>query len=559
MKHGKILLILFAALLLAALLGACGEGILPPKETAAATPAPMPTPTPTPMPTPFTGEITMVEIAQAYDEDGVCFATDELVARRDTAVYVWLSSPLGHAPDERDSLAISSGGALIGVFSADESSTEDCLRYYLTGETAEALEAGSYTFSAVADDAQANARATLKDTRALKALLVPVLGNFSGSTSYPAEGWQAVTDRVQDEFPLANDGIKVVTAPGLTLSAEDYDLHTGEGLVRAWEALRERAGLLEGYDLILGVVNGGLGPDGASVCFGRDGIALLDASQEGCGTALCSFAAQSLGVPEIQDGAWRWKTLYEDFSAPQPEAEWSELLRVSGLLWPDGSFAARPLYAGPAFGAGRTATPADDSGSYALVFGDADGAELARIAFTPDFLWQGENAPMLLAAPIELTAEIPEDAASLRLVGPVQDEESGETAEGELWFSLLAEEAYVSSFSAVPNAEALSGTARVEWEAVVAEAEEPEDEAEAEPEKKDDEEEESEPAPEPPEPYYELYMCYDDMQLLVYRGGLLFGDLDMPSLPKPEAFFFKLLTAGGRASTLAVSPVLTMQ
>ena len=31
----------------------------------------------------------------------------------------------------------------------------------------------------------------------------------------------------------------IATAPGLTLSAEGYDLRTGDGLVRAWEALRE--------------------------------------------------------------------------------------------------------------------------------------------------------------------------------------------------------------------------------------------------------------------------------------------------------------------------------
>ena len=78
------------------------------------------TPTPTPTPTPFTGEISSIEIAQAYDETGALFATDELVAQRGTAVYVRLSTPLGHTPDERDSLTVGRDGELVGVFAADD-------------------------------------------------------------------------------------------------------------------------------------------------------------------------------------------------------------------------------------------------------------------------------------------------------------------------------------------------------------------------------------------------------------------------------------------------------
>ena len=575
MRSLRIVLALLTALLLTAALAACGEGILPPKETEAATPAPMPTPTPTPTPTPFSGEISSVELLQAWDEEGALFVTDELVARRDTAVCVYLSSPLGHAPDERDSLSVGRGSELVGVFAADESSTADCLRFFLTGEDAETLKPGDYTFCASVDGVQFNRRAELKDARPLDVLFVPVLGSFSGATSYPSEGWQPATEQLQREFPLANDGLAAVTAPGLTLTAEGYDLHTVDGLVRAWEALRERAGLLDGYDLIVGFVSGGMGESGELGCFIRDGVALIDASREDCGALLCRAAAQALGVSDYEEGAARWQTARAKLVKPLAEAEGAGLLHVSGLIRPDGAASIRPLYTGACRGAGRTATPMS-GGSYALVFADGDGTVLKRETFSPDFLWQIDGAATADAAPIELTTSIPDGATTVRLYGPVQvereaedgedgedeaSEESEEAAEGaytegELFFADIPAEPYESSFTAVPNVEELRGTARVEWETVQT-REEPEPE---EPEENEDEEEEEAVPPPPlPDPYFELYMCFDGVQLLVYRGGLRFAELDMPSLPKPETFWFRLLTCGGRTSTVTVSPVLSME
>ena len=568
MRSKRIVLTLFAALLLVALLSACGEGILPPKETAAATPTPMPTPTPTPTPTPYSGEIASLEIAQAWDEEGALFSTERLVERRDTAVYVWLDSPLGHAPDERDSLAIGRGSEIVGVYAADESSTSDCLRFFFTGEEAAALEAGEYTFSAQVDGAQFSRRATLLQTRALRVLLVPVLGNFAGATGYPAEGWQAALEQLRREFPLSNDGLVTVTAPGLTLSAESYDLRTGDGLARAWEALRERAGLLDGYDLILGFVSGGMGEKGELGCFGRDGVALLDASRYDFGDTLCRFAAQALGVSDFAEGAARWQTLHALLSAPQTSPEQTETLRLSGLIDPNGTASLRAPFTGSAYGAGRTPTPLDGSGSYAVVFGDEDGTVLRRDAFTPDFVWQTDGGPLLAAAPVELTLSVPAGATTLRVVGPVPVGTDGEEAqdgedsegegepytEGELFFALLPAEPYLSSFTAVPNAESLRATARVEWETELTRPlPEPEED-----ETEEKSEEDAPPAPELPEPYYELYMCYDGLRLLVYRGGLRFAELDMPSLPKPEYFSFRLLTCGGRTASVTESPELSM-
>ena len=550
MKIRNVLLLLLAAALVFAL-AACGEGILPPKEGVESTPTPMPTPTPTPTPTPYSGEIASVEVSQAWDEEGALFATDELAEGRDTAVFVWLSSPLGHTPDERDSLAVGRGSEIVGVYAADATSTADCLRFFITGEDAAALTAGEYTFSAVVDGAQFNRRALVHETRALRVLAVPVLANFGGATSYPTESVQAALDRLQREFPLTNGGLNAVTAPGLTLSAESYDLRTNSGLVLAWEALRARAGLLDGYDLILGFVSGGMGESGELGVFGRDGVALLDLSRADCGDALCRFAAGALGVPEIQDGAWRWQTLLAQLSAPQPEVEWVGPVCLNGLLFPDGSVSLRAPMTEPVFAAGRTATPTGE-GSYALVFGDEDGTVLRRVAFTPDFSWQLDGATMLDAAPLELIAQVPAGATTLRLVGPVQDEESEEPTEGELFFALLPAEPYESTFTAVPGVESLRGTARVEWDTVLTREEEAEDAGE------DGENEEEAPAPELPEPYYELYMCYGDAQLLVYRGSLRYAELDMPSLPKPEYFSFRLLTCGGRTASVTESPELSM-
>ena len=554
MKYRKSVLILIAALLLAVLLGACGEGILPPKETAAPTPKPMPTPTPTPAPAPFAGEIESIEVSQARVGEASVSVSGCLAARRDTEVTVLLSAPLGHEPDERESLAVSRDGGLVGVFAADETSTESRLRFSLTGADAGLLAAGEYSFTALADGAERSCRALLTEMRPLRVLVVPVLGNFGGESGYPADGWQDAPLALLREFPLANDGLKAVTAPGLRL-AEESDLHTEEGLVRAWEALRERAGLLEGYDLILGFVSGAMGTSGTLGCFGRDGIALLDASQEDCGAALCRFAAQTLGAADAEAGSEGWQALSALFSSPQPEVIRDGRLHVGGLLYPDGTAAIRPLCTGESFGAGRTVTPFDHDGSYALVFGDENGTVLERDAFTPDFRWSGEGSSVMGAAPIELTVSVPVGASTLRLVGPVPSEDGG-TTEGELFFAELPAEPYTSSFTVLPEAEQLRGTVRVEWETAQTSAPPAPEETEAD--GAEAEETEAEPAPPLPEPYYELYMCFGGQQLPVYRGSLRYAELDMPSLPKPERFTFLLLTCGGRTSTTAGSPELQL-
>lgn len=411
------------------------------------------------------------------------------------------------------------------------------------------LAAGEYSFSALADGAERSCRALLCEMRPLRVLVVPVLGNFSGESGYPADGWQDAPLALLREFPLANDGLQAVTAPGLRL-AEDCDLHTEEGLVRAWEALRERAGLLEGYDLILGFVSGAMGTSGTLGCFGRDGIALLDASQEDCGAALCRFAAQTLGVSDVQPGSTRWQALSALLSGPQPEIIRDGKLHVSGLLYPDGTAAIRPLCTGESFGAGRTVTPFDRDGSYALVFGDENGTVLERDPFTPDFRWSGEGTSVMGAAPIELAASVPAGAATLRLVGPVPSEDGGST-EGELFFAELPAEPYTSSFTVLPEAARLRGAVRVEWETAQTSAPPAPEEPEAD-------DAEAEPAPPLPEPYYELYMCFDGQQLPVWRGSLRCAELDMPSLPKPERFTFLLLTCGGRTSTVTGSPELQL-
>ena len=57
-----------------------------------------------------------------------------------------------------------------------------------------------------------------------------------------------------------------------------------------------------------------------------------------------------------------------------------------------------------------------------------------------------------------------------------------------------------------------------------------------------------------PHPEYELYMCFNGLRLLVYRGKMTAAELDMPSLPKAEEFSFLLLTNGNIWASAASSP-----
>lgn len=308
-KRRSLLIFLLAAVLVLAL-AACSENILPPKETETSvqTPKPKPTPTPTPMPSPFTGKILAVEINQALSfgvesNTGGIYPISDLVARRDTAVFVRLSEKLGHVPDERDYLEVYRDGALCGTHAPHELSTEDSLCYVLSGEEAAALVSGVYEFRATVDGQTHSRSAELKNTREVRVLMVPVLGNFGGGSRYPAEGWQDYLWHLQACWPLANDGLVAVTAQGLDLSSDNYDLSQGVGMWRAWEALRERAGLLGDYDLIVGLVSGGMGEGGSCDSFGRNGVVLINSSQSAPEAAITHFAGHVFGAgDEYENG-----------------------------------------------------------------------------------------------------------------------------------------------------------------------------------------------------------------------------------------------------------------
>ena len=612
----KYLLPVLLAFALMLAMAACSSDILPPKE-AEATLAPMPTPTPTPMPSPFTGSVTGIEVNQGLSfgrdgKTGALYPITELVAGRSTAVFVRLDSALGHKPDERDYLELYRGSELLDTFLPAEISTEDCLCYLLTGEAASALEAGEYTFRAVTDGISTSRGFTLTDTRALRVLTVPIRGNF-GEISYPSDGWQESFRLLHACFPIADDGLQTVKAPGMDLSGENFDLRQEAGLWNAWEALRERAGMLGEYDLIVGFVNGSMGEGGEYDVFGRDNILLLNAAQAVPEMALCHYMAQAFGVGDEYEGGlfspavnpapyttagtdmhtgesivadnpnikratssglnasgslvsaeqvpfdvsasrllddavcfmgstgesseryWIssdvWHALFLALTAPDPDtaltlpAGSTHRLRLTGLISPESGITMQGAMTVP--DETQSVTPQQDSGSYMLVVLDKNEAEeseenaakanvLYRIYFTPAKLCRMDPPAEHGTVPFDLTIPMPAGGKELRIYRTTD----GQSPEEEpLYSCIVSPTAPVSSFAEPEYGQ--HGILRVEWD-----TEDPDEVNGA--------------------VTYELYMCYDGVRLLVYRGSLCFAELDTVSLPSPERFALLLVSSDGR-------------
>jgi len=575
-RSKKYILPILLAVAIMAVLTACSSKLLPSDETDTDIYSTRPVPTPTPMPTPFAGQITEIEVNQGLsytmDAAGKLSAVKDLVSCRSTAVLVHLDGELGHRPDERDYLELYRDGELLNTYAPGELSTEDCLCYILTGEDAEALTAGEYALHAVADDATASRGFTLTDTRSLRVLMLPIRGNL-GDITYPLEDWKNSFDLLKACFPIADDGLQTVMAPGVDLSAERYDLRQEAGLWNAWEALRERAGMLGEYDLVVGYVRGAMGENGQYDSFGRDGIYLLNTEQNAVQSTLCRYLAETLGIGDeyrespvsgeqtlfdicggrtlenavcfmnsvglADKDYWIssdiWNALYEKLTAPATTESGNGLpsgsthrLRLTGLVNPEGGFRLQGsmTVADDAV----SATPLRDSGAYLLlILGGEDCDEvLYRIYFEPDTACSMDAALESGTVPFDITIPVPEGAKEIRILRSADENDE----EAEPMYSCTASPtAPVSTFSGIEQRQ--GGILRVDWN-----TEDPDEEGE--------------------DSSYELYMCYDGVRLLVYWGTLRYAELDMISLPEPEQFTLLLLSSDGSGSTtLESSPVST--
>jgi len=534
--------ILLAALFLSCF-AACGENILPPKEGVESTPAPMPTPAPTPEPTPFAGAIVAVELSQNGDEaHGEAFPAGSLAAKRDTVVHVRLSEALGHAPDENVYLEVYRGEEKLGTWAPDAQIGEDCLCYTLENDESFSLTEGEYILRAVVDEMSSMQNFRVQETRDVRVLVVPLRGSFGGEAVYVTEDGQSALDSLQKSLPVRNEGLLIARAPGMDLSAEEYDLRTGRGMWMAWEAIASRAGSVGNYDLIVGLVGGAMGKQADCDAFGTDGVYLLDVTGEDPAAALARCVGEVFDLRAEIGSLQGWEELFAALTAEETDfvpTEETGALRVTGLLGEDGYFALRSAL--PAQEKAESATALTEEGSFALRFTDASGALVQEAFIAPDFSAAGYADEMKGFAPLDLTVPVPEGAAKLELFAAEEVETEA------IWTLDLTMQKAVSSFTALPEGEELLGIARVEWESeVVASPVQPE-------ETEDEDGEEPEKLP-TPHPEYELYMCFNGLRLLVYRGKMTAAELDMPSLPKAEEFSFLLLTNGNIWASAASSP-----
>ena len=97
---------------------------------------------------------------------------------------------------------------------------------------------------------------TLRDTDTLRVLAVPVRANYCGRVTEPYPIWKTAGDYSAACYPLSKGDYIYELGSMMDLSDSRYDLYTDEGMYYVWQALAALQTQGEGYDLIIGFVNG---------------------------------------------------------------------------------------------------------------------------------------------------------------------------------------------------------------------------------------------------------------------------------------------------------------
>jgi len=208
-------------------------------------------------------EVDVLEINQAlsYDIDettGKYSLMSNFVAGKNLLVFARSSKPFEESGNEEIRLKLTSkNGVAYEYWQYAALSNENCIAFFIPASDIE--RAGDYTFSLRADGYEIIRRTEyLAETKELKVLFVPIKARFDKIVSKPEE-YADLLKHVAATFPIATKNITSKTMNTADLSGSSYDLCTNDGLYNVWKYLADQVS--EKYDLVVGLVNGGMGEE----------------------------------------------------------------------------------------------------------------------------------------------------------------------------------------------------------------------------------------------------------------------------------------------------------
>lgn len=184
-------------------------------------------------------------------EDGSLYAMDELVAERNTGLFVKTSPE--QKDEAEDSVMIISGNGQERVFPAVGYDEESGLVDY-TGLNQREWEAGEYLVTVRFSDAEFEREICFRNMKNIRILAVPIAACYSGEL----KGIEGLDDSMDDftrkVYPLGRNDLEwILYEDGvLNLEGGNYDLDTSGGRYRTWRVLSDMQG--EDYDLVVGFV-----------------------------------------------------------------------------------------------------------------------------------------------------------------------------------------------------------------------------------------------------------------------------------------------------------------
>ncbi len=256
----------------------------------------------------FAGKTGEVQINQALsygmNADGELYLMDKLVANRNTTVFMDL--------DENLKVDYENGSQYLRVLRDEqellrilphESSTPKHFVFQIGTEDAKQLTAGDYTFEVTLEDSVKTRDVQLRETDALRILMIPIKGNFAGEVTQPAEGWDKSVSHLQACFPISNDKLDVTIGDMMDLSNEALDLNTTAGLDAVWLALQRFRGSLGSYDAVFGFVDSSMGVGRSTYCYAPTAdIALFSTTAVDLSAQVSHQMAQILGAGDEYNG-----------------------------------------------------------------------------------------------------------------------------------------------------------------------------------------------------------------------------------------------------------------
>ena len=200
--------------------------------------------------------IKMIEVNQGlsygFDTDsGEFYLMENFVAGKETAIFIDLEKPVD--PRSEVKLKIERNGELVATMSEAELIDDHTLLFQPRNISEVGFwDQGYYALTFEMDDSVAVRNVNFFKSMPIKALAVPIKGNYSGDIRTCVGDWQQSSTMITATYPVAREDVDYKLGPELDLSDPMFDLDTQEGQFYVWEALTKLQTPDDEYDIIIG-------------------------------------------------------------------------------------------------------------------------------------------------------------------------------------------------------------------------------------------------------------------------------------------------------------------